>query len=119
LKLGAGTACKQIAGKEATSLSRPYIRVATREAVLSTAIKIGENFIDPNTGLAIEGSYNLGHKYGYEFYKYKAWAEANGMTQKDFNNLMNNPGLYQIEDPLSNMSHRFEAPPDVFYGGGK
>ena len=39
------------------------------------------------------------------------------MSQLDFNDYMNNPDFYQIEDPLSNMSHKYEAPPDVFYGG--
>ena len=31
------------------------------------------------------------------------------MSQKDFNDLMNNPNIYQIEDPHTNMSHTREA----------
>ena len=30
------------------------------------------------------------------------------MTQKQFNDYMNNPLFYQIEDPLLNRSHKFE-----------
>ena len=29
---------------------------------------------------------------------------------KEFNDRINNPDLYQIEDPSSNRSHRFELP---------
>lgn len=114
------SSCEKIeAAESAVSLFRPYIRVATREAVESNALKIGDKFVDANTGKLIEGGYNLGHKYGHEFYKYKAWGEAEGLTQNQFNNLMNNSNLYQIEDPISNMSHFYEAPADVFYGVGR
>lgn len=40
----------------------------------------------------------------------KQQAEAEGLTQKQFNDRMNNPDLYQLEDPSSNRSHRFEKP---------
>jgi hypothetical protein len=99
------------------TLHRPYIRNSTRTAVENNAIKINNKFVDSNTGKVIEGGYNLGHKYGHEFYKYKAWAESQGLIQQQFNDLMNNPTLYQIEDPLSNMSHAFEAPANIFLGG--
>ena len=65
-------------------------------------------FIDPNTNNPIEGKYDLGHKYGEEFRKHKADAEARGLTQKEFNDLMNNPDLYQIEDPHINRSGKYE-----------
>jgi len=55
--------------------------------------------------------------HGHEYWKYKARAESIGMSQREFNDLMNNPNIYQIEDGLSNMSHINEAPDDVFYGG--
>ena len=105
------------AATNSINLHRPYIRNATREAVENNALKIGDKFVDSNTGKIIEGTYNLGHKYGHEFYKYKSWAESQGMAQSQFNNLMNNPSLYQIESPLSNMSHLFEAPRNIFFGG--
>ena len=60
------------------------------------------------TGNAIEGSYDLGHTFGHEFRTEKAKAEAQGLTQKEFNERMNNPDLYQIEDPSSNRGHLYE-----------
>ncbi|HDS1157894.1 TPA: HNH/ENDO VII family nuclease [Stenotrophomonas maltophilia] len=40
-----------------------------------------------------------------------ASAKAEGLTQKQFNDRMNNPDKYQLEDPSSNRSHRFEKKP--------
>ena len=54
------------------------------------------------------GKYDLGHKSGHEFKTEKANAKAEGLTQKEFNDRMNNPDLYQIEDPHTNRSHKFE-----------
>jgi hypothetical protein len=53
----------------------------------------------------------LGHKYGEEFRKHKADAETRGLTQKEFNDLMNNPDLYKIEDPHINRSRKYEEKP--------
>lgn len=75
--------------------------------------------MDANTGLPIsggnrrkysigEGKYDLGHKPGHEHGRMKAEAEAKCVTQKEFNDLMNNPDYYQIEDPIKNQSHRHE-----------
>ena len=49
-------------------------------------------------------------KTGNEFWREKAKAEAEGLTQKQFNDRMNNPDLYQLEDPISNRSHQYELP---------
>ena len=67
-------------------------------------------FIDPNTLQPIEGKYDLGHKPGHEFRKEKPRAQREGLSQKEFNDRMNNPELYQIEDPHSNRGHKFEEP---------
>ena len=40
--------------------------------------------------------------------KEKAKTKSEGLTQKEFNDRMNNPDLYQIEDPHTNRSHKFE-----------
>ena len=96
-------------------LHRPYIRQSVRAEVESRAQKNEKGqFLDANTGKAIEGKYDLGHKAGHEFRSEKAKAEAEGLTQKEFNDRMNNPDLYQIEDPSTNRSHQFEAkdPPE-------
>ena len=35
-----------------------------------------------------------------------------GLTQEEFNDRMNNPNYYQIEDPHENRSHAHEMPAD-------
>ena len=67
-------------------------------------------FRDANTKEPIDGKHDLGHKYGREFRKERARAEAQGLTQKEFNERMNNPDLYQIEHPSSNRGRSFEVP---------
>ena len=93
-------------------LRRPYLRKSTREAIQSAAPKTPDGkFIDPNTGQVIKGKFPYGHKYGHEHRRLKAEAKVRGMTQKEFNDYINkNPQFFQIEDPISNMSHRFEKP---------
>lgn len=50
----------------------------------------------------------MGHKPGKEFRREKAKAEAEGLSQKEFNERMNDPNKYQLEDPVSNRSHQYE-----------
>jgi hypothetical protein len=64
-------------------LRRPYVRKNVRKAVEDNAVKIGDNFVDPNTGKIIQGKYDLGHKTGSEFRRLKAQAEIDGLTQKN------------------------------------
>lgn len=91
-------------------LHRPYIRSEVRAEVEARAEKNEKGqFLDANTKQPIEGKYDLGHKAGYEFRTEQAKAEKEGLTQEQFNDKMNNPDLYQIEDPSSNRSHQFEA----------
>ncbi|MCH4245390.1 PAAR-like domain-containing protein [Acinetobacter gerneri] len=101
-------------------LRRPYIRKSTRQAVESKATIKNGKFIDPNTGKTIaggkmrpyslaDGKYDLGHIPGHEHRYEVEKAKINGLTQKEFNDKMNNPDLYQIEDPLENQSHKHEA----------
>ncbi len=97
---------------EKTGLRRPYIRKDVRKEVEERAPKTADGrFIDPNTGEPIEGKPDLAHRYGNEFHREKAKAEAEGLSQKEFNDRMNNPDLYQLEKPSSNRSHRFEKKP--------
>ena len=90
-------------------LHRPYIRKWVRDAVEARAPRdeLGR-FIDINEGTPISGKYDLGHVRGKEFWRLKADAEAKGLTQKEFNDLMNDPKLYQIEDPSINRSRKYE-----------
>ena len=91
------------------SLHRPYIRADIRRQVEARAAKASDgSFLDANTRLPISGAYHLGHRRGHEFWREKAKAESNCMTQEQFNDYMNNADFYQIEDPKSNMSHKHE-----------
>lgn len=90
-------------------LHRPYVRKATRQAVEKAAKKdkLGR-FIDPNTKRPIKGPHDLGHKPGNENWREIEKAQKKGWTQEKFNEYMNDPKKYQIEDPSSNRSHKYE-----------
>lgn len=47
-------------------------------------------------------------KKGREYWRERDKAEAEGLRQRQFNDRMNNPDLYQLEDPYSNRSHKYE-----------
>jgi hypothetical protein len=70
------------------------------------------DFIDPNTGQVIPkgGPFHYGHKPGHEYWRARDWARENGLSREDFIAHQNNADNYQIEDPSSNMSHRYESP---------
>ncbi len=92
-------------------LHRSYIRKSTRAAVEAKADRLVDgSFLDANTGTVIVGQYDLGHVYGHEYWRERNAAMADGWTQEQFNEYMNNPDFYQIEDPVFNRSHRFEMP---------
>jgi RHS repeat-associated protein len=94
-----------------TNLHRPYIRVGVWAEVEARAPRAADGRpIDPNNLQPIDGTPDLGHKTGREFWREKAQAEREGLTQPQFNDRMNNPDLYQLEDPASNRSHRHERP---------
>lgn len=97
------------------SYHRPYIRKATRNAIEeSTKLKDGGKYFDgrlfrdPNTFETLNDGYHIGHKTGYEYRKLERYAKANGFSQKQFNDFVNNPKFYQLESPASNMSHKYE-----------
>ena len=93
-----------------TSLSRPYIRNWVRDEVEAAAPRASDGrFIDPNTLLPTDNPV-LGHKPGYEFWRLRDAAQAEGVSQHLFNETLNNPEFYQIEDTASNASHLFERP---------
>jgi RHS repeat-associated protein len=91
---------------------RPYIRQWVRQAVEAIAPRDEQGkFLDANTGQPIEGRYDLGHRRGNEFHRELARARSEGLTQRQFNDRMNHPDLYQIEDPKLNRSHAYERKP--------
>ena len=95
-------------------LYRPYIREEVRTEVERRAQKNEEGqFLDANTGKAIDGKYDLGHKAGHEHWREAGKAEQEGLSQQDFNDRMNNPDYFQIEDPHENRSHMHEMPKET------
>jgi hypothetical protein len=93
------------------ALNRPYIRADVRAEVERRAARNEEGlFLDANTGKPIQGQYDLGHIPGHEHRRELQKAEEEGLTQEKFNDRMNNPDLYQIEDPHENRSHAYEMP---------
>ena len=92
-------------------LHRPYIRKSVRMEVESRAQKNEKGqFLDANTNKPVDGKYDLGHKYGHEFWREAEKAQKEGLTQKQFNDRMNNPDFYQIENFHENRSHAYEMP---------
>ena len=92
-------------------LHRPYIRQGVKEEVERRAQKNEEGqFLDANTQKPIEGQYDLGHKPGHEHWRKVKEAEQEGLDQEQFNDRMNNPDYYQIEDPSENRSRKHEMP---------
>ena len=95
----------------ATRYHRPYIRKSVREEVEQNAEKNEKGqFLDANTHEPIEGKYDLGHKAGHEYWREAEKAEEEGLSQAEFNERMNDPDLYQVEDPHNNRSHQYEMP---------
>jgi hypothetical protein len=92
-------------------LNRPYIRADVRTEVERRAQKNEEGqFLDANTRKPIEGQYDLGHIPGHEHRREVVKADEEGLTQGEFNDRMNNPDYYQVEDPHENRSHAHEMP---------
>ena len=57
-------------------LHRPYIRVSIRKLVEERAQKLPDGrFLDANTKLPINGTYDLDHVYGKEFFRLRDYAE--------------------------------------------
>ena len=92
-------------------LHRSYIRKYTMDGVNANTK------VNYKTGLIYDSISNkwvdpvnveLGHVRGKEFWRLRNWAEAQGMTQEEFNNYMNNPDFYAWQDITSNRSHFYE-----------
>ncbi len=99
---GSSTASSPSVSKPKKGLRRPYIRKEVRQTVEEKAPRTADGRpIDPNTRKPIEGKPDLGHVFSHEFWREKAIAESEGLTQREFNDRMNNPDLYQLEDASS------------------
>jgi hypothetical protein len=91
-------------------LHRPYLRADTRQQIEANTPRAADGrFIDPNTNLPTDNPV-YGHKYGHENWREIQKAQAQGLSQPQFNDRMNNPKYYQIEDAYSNSTHQYEMP---------
>lgn len=88
---------------------RPYLRKEVVEEIYARAPQDKQGrYLDPNTGKPIDGTPDIGHKAGHEHRREVKIAYDEHLTQKEFNEKMNNPDYYQLEDPSNNRSHKFE-----------
>lgn len=94
------------------NLHRPYVRSFTRQGMWNNAERNQTNekgeVVDPNTGKVLDKNAHAGHEPGMENRGFISYGEKAGMSQKELNNTVNNPGLYQPEDGKSNMGHEHE-----------
>ncbi len=92
-------------------LHRPYIRQFTIYDVNANTdvnYKTGQIYDSISRKWVEPANVELGHKQKYEFWRMRDWAEAQGMTQAEFNDFMNNSDFYGWQDITSNRSHAYE-----------
>lgn len=71
----------------------------------------GSYYIDANgIKYPVQSKYDFGHVYGEEFKVLQERANAEHWTRQRWNDEMNNPNLYEIQDIPGNRSHRYERP---------
>jgi hypothetical protein len=103
---------KTVPAKSPKKLRRPYLRQATRQKIEEAAKKTPEGkFISAANKKVIEGEFHYGHISGREHRRLVTEAQRQGMTQAQFDDWVNShPEWFRIEDPQSNLSHRYEKP---------
>ena len=74
-------------------LHRPYLRQDTIDGIPKVT-DVNGFYIDPNTLEIIDGTPDIGHVYGHEYWRERDMAESLGWTQSQFNDYMNNPAFY-------------------------
>ena len=99
-------------GKTANAVkNRVKLRKSTKTTIIEQAPKNADgDFIDPNTGMIVpkEGPFDIGHKQGESWKKRKQEHIDRGSTRKEVIEAENDPSIYQIEDPKSNRSRRYD-----------
>jgi len=84
-----------------------------KQKIQDAALKTADgDFIDPNTGTIIPrgAPFHYGHKSGFEWSRTRDLARKEGWSREKLIEYENDPTHYQIEDPISNMSHKYEKP---------
>lgn len=95
-------------------LNRAYPWAETQRGIQQQAIDQGlynpdtGNYIDPNTLEEIEGGFHYGHTSGNESWRSRDEATRRGMSQSEYNASQQDLEKWQIEDPKSNMGHKYE-----------
>lgn len=98
--------------EEDPAARRVPIRADVKEVVKQRAPKTADgDFIDPNSKKVIPkaGPFHFGHRPGFEWWKTRDRARAEKWTRERVVEHENNPDIYQIEDPGTNVSHEYEA----------
>ncbi|AMU71413.1 GH-E family nuclease [Mycobacteroides abscessus] len=71
----------------------------------------GKYFIDSNgIKYPVDSKWDFGHKFGDEFKTLQRQAADEHWSRQRWNDAMNNPDLYEIQDIPGNRSHRYEKP---------
>ena len=94
-------------------LHRPYIRQSTIDVVNANTkvnYKTGQIYDEISKKWVDPSNVELGHTTGNEYWYWRNWAEAQGMTQEQFNDFMNNSEFYRWQEITSNRSHLYEDP---------
>ena len=74
---------------------------------------------DPLTGrfMSKNKPWDMGHKPGYEWWKFKQYAQENNLSRQDVLDWNNNPDHFRPELPSSNRCHAGENLTAEFFGG--
>ena len=74
---------------------------------------------DPLTGkfMSKNSPWDMGHKPGYEWWKFKDYARTNNLSRQEVLDWNNNPDHFRPELPSSNRCHLAEDMTSAFFGG--
>jgi hypothetical protein len=90
---------------------RAGLRLGTRQAILDAQRAADGKLYDPYIGVEItEGAGQFGHRPTFEWWRTQRMAREQGWTRQQLIEYENDPTHYFYEDPISNMSHQWEAP---------
>lgn len=100
---------KDVAKVYAPTARRVRIRKETYEKINAMQpLNEDGKMIDPNTKDVLPDKVDIGHKPGYEWRLRKKEFEQKKFTREQVIEAENDPNIYQLEDPSSNRSHKYE-----------
>lgn len=111
---------KDNGGKASSTYERPAgYRKGVRDQVWNNNKEISTGQVrDTITGrfMSKNSPWDMGHKFGYEWWKFQKYAEAHGLSRKQVLDWNNNPEHFRPELPSSNRCHAAENLTSEFYG---